>query len=194
MRRPRLLLFAATMIGASALAVGVADAKPLEREHYSGTDTFSFDDCGFTIDAEIAFSGLFMLKEGKHGDPTPYLFDNYRYQVTFIDTETGEGIIQQGNGLYKDLHITNVEGTIYQFEGLEAGQPFSIRTLDGDIILRDYGLLRTTFVVDTKGDTDLDNDEFVEGSFEVLADRGAHPGFYFDEEMFCATVEEALAA
>jgi hypothetical protein len=182
MRRPRLLLLAATMIGASALAVGAANAKPLEHEHYSGTDTFSFDDCGFTIDAEFAFSGLFMLKEGKHGDPTPYLFDNYQYEGVFTNRETGAWFTQSGNGLFKDIKIVNVSGTIYTFEAVENGRPFEVRDSEGNVIIRDRGHLRTRFVVDTLGDADLDNDVFIEGSFELLAESGAHPGFFTD---FC---------
>jgi hypothetical protein len=46
-------------------------------------------------------------------------------------------------------------------------------------------VLVTTFQVDTKGDTDLENDEFIEGSWSLLKDAGSHPGFYLDfcEEM-----------
>ena len=39
-----------------------AQAAPLEREHYSGTDSFDFDDCGFVIHDEVTFEGTFMLK------------------------------------------------------------------------------------------------------------------------------------
>ena len=33
-----------------------------------------------------------------------------------------------------------------------------------------------------RGDSDLDNDVFIEGSFALLKDAGRHPGFYID---FC---------
>jgi hypothetical protein len=182
MRSPRVLLFAATMIGAATLGVGMANAEPLEREHYSGTETFSFDDCGFTIDGEVTFSGLFMLKEGKRGDPTPYVFDNYQYETVYTNAETGAWFTQSGNGLFKDLKIVNISGTIYTFETVENGRPFEIRDSDGNLIIKDRGHLRTRFMVDTLGDTDLDNDVFIEGSFELLAESGSHPGFFID---FC---------
>jgi len=38
------------------------------------------------------------------------------------------------------------------------------------------------FTVDTKGDSVLDHDEFIEGSFSLLKDAGSHPGFHID---FC---------
>ncbi len=58
---------------------------------------------------------------------------------------------------------------------MEAGQRFVVRDGDGNIWYRDRGVLKTTFQVDTMGDTDLDNDVFIEDSFEVLADNGRHP-------------------
>ena len=48
-------------------------------------------------------------------------------------------------------------------------------------------MLRSTFQVDTLGDTDLENDVFIEDSFVLLADNGRHPGFYID---FCEVVED----
>ncbi len=48
--------------------------------------------------------------------------------------------------------------------------------------MRDRGRLLTVFTVDTLGDDILDNDIFIEVSFELLADNGPHPGFYMD---FC---------
>ena len=69
---------------------------------------------------------------------------------------------------------------------MEAGQPFVMRDGDGNILFRDRGVLKSTFQVDTKGDTDLDNDVFIEGSFELLADHGRHPGFYVD---FCEVID-----
>jgi hypothetical protein len=65
---------------------------------------------------------------------------------------------------------------------MEAGQPFVARDQAGNILFRDRGVLKTTFQVDTKGDTDLDNDVFIEGSWALLTDHRRHPAFYID---FC---------
>ena len=85
-------------------------------------------------------------------------------------------------GLFKTVRATLVEGTIYQFVAMEVGQPFVMRDGEGEVLLRDRGLLVTIFQVDTKGDLDPENDEFIDGSFFLLADHGRHPGFYID---FC---------
>lgn len=173
---------ALTMIAGANLAAGTVHGAPLVREHYSGTDTFSFNDCGFQIDGITEFSGVFMLKAGRGGDPTPYLFDNYEYRTVYTNPLTGQWFEISGNGLFNELHIVNVTGTVYTFEAVEVGRPFELRDMDGNVILRDRGHLRYTFSVDTLGDANIDNDIFMEGSFELIADNGRHPGFYAD---FC---------
>lgn len=165
-------------------------ARVIERSHYSGTDSGVENICGHRVHFEVSFSGLFMLRM-RGNEPTPYYFDNYRFRDVHTDAE-GNGFIIQSNGLYKDLRITHVRGTIYRFVAIESGQPFSIRSLDGGVVVRDRGLLKTSFLVDTHGDADLDNDEFVDGSFRVLMDSGSHPGFTLTEDEFCAAVEEAI--
>jgi hypothetical protein len=164
---------------ALALA-GPVQAAPIEREHYSGSDSFTFDDCGFVITNDVVFEGLFMLKAPREDGAPPYLFD--RYHVVETLTANGRTATVEHRGLYKDLRITHVEGTIYQFVAMEAGRPFTARDGDGNVLIRDRGVLVTTFQVDTKGDTDLENDEFIEGSWSLLKDAGSHPGFYID---FC---------
>jgi hypothetical protein len=185
----RKLALGVAVVAGSALAVDPAGAAPLEREHYSGTDSFSFDDCGFLIEGTTTFHGLFMLKEGRSGDATPYLFDNYDFQDVFTNPATGAWFTRDGSGMYKDLRIVNVEGTVYRFEAMEVGQPFVIRDSDGNVIIRDRGGLRFGFTVDTLGDDNLENDIFIDGSFELLADHGSHPGFYLD---FCELANDLI--
>lgn len=170
------------VVAGSMLVAGPAGAAPLERVHYSGSDSFAFEDCGFLIEATSTFSGLFMIKEGRHGDATPYLFHNYASEAVFTNPATGASFSLQSEGLIMDLHIVNVEGTVYRVESMEAGQPFVIRDSEGNVVIRDRGRLLTGFTVDTLGDDDHDNDIFIDGSFELLADNGRHPGFYMD---FC---------
>ena len=78
---------------------------------------------------------------------------------------------------YKDLHATLISGTTYRFVAQEFRSTIRRRgTTRVPCSLHDRGVLKTTFVVDTKGDNDLSNDVFVDGSFELLADHGSHPG------------------
>lgn len=183
-------LFVALVVTASStFATGTVDADPIEREHYSGTDSFSFRDCGFQIDGVSTFSGVFMLKRGRAGDPTPYVMDNFKYETVYTNPVTQAWFTESANGLYKDLRIVNLEGTVYHFEAFYAGQPFRIHDMDGNLVIKDRGHLRVGFSVDTLGDADLDNDIFFDDTFEVVADNGAHPGFYID---FCDLASDLI--
>lgn len=179
------LLFPLVAILALMTPIATAQAAPLERENYSGTDSFDFDDCGFVIHDEVTFKGTFMLKAPREAGAPPRLFDNYENHEVL--TANGRTLYIDHQGLFKDLRITHVEGTIYRFTAMEAGQPFVVRDAEGNVLIRDRGVLKTTFLVDTLGDTDLDNDVFIEDSFELLADHGRHPGFYLD---FCEVATE----
>jgi len=166
-----------------ATAAPAASAAPLERENYSFTDSFTVD-CGFPIHNEVTGKGTFILKAPRTPGGPPYLMDNYEVHETL--TANGRTLFVDHQGLYKDLHITLVEGTVYQFVSMESGRPFVVTDPEGNVLFRDRGLLVTTFQIDTQGDTDLGNDVFIDGSFELLADHGRHPGFYIDA---CAELE-----
>lgn len=182
---PVVAAFAMIAFAAPALA------KPLEHELYSGTDTFLVDDlCGTDWTIDVTFSGNFMLKAGRDGSP-PYFFDNYRYREVWTDlNDPTRMVIHQGNGLWRDHHITLVSGTTYHFEVIEAGQPSTWWTIDGTLIFRDRGSIVWEFTVDTLGDEDLGNDIFVsdEGPTSI---RGPHPELV-SGEAFCPTINAAI--
>ena len=55
---------------AAALVAGSppAGATAIGREHYSVTDEFSFEDCGFTLDFASTFYGQALLRVDKTGE------------------------------------------------------------------------------------------------------------------------------
>ena len=111
---------------AAFVLVGSVAAAPLEREHYSfqESDTFTDTECGapITIDYTGDFSGVFMLKDKKPGGPTPpYFFDNYSGVETFTNVANNKTATITHQGLYKDLQIEHVEGTVYQFTARRRG-------------------------------------------------------------------------
>jgi hypothetical protein len=170
---------------------GTATAKPLEREHYSfsESDTFIETECGdpLSIDYTGEFSGLFMLREGRGDNPTPYLFDNYEGVETYTNSEDPSKtatVIHQG--VYQDLRIELISGTVYEFTALEAGRPIVVYGPDGSRLVMDRGRIESGFVVDTKGDTDLSNDVFLE--FLGASVSGPHP-VYDGEAEFCDLVD-----
>jgi hypothetical protein len=164
--------------------------------HYRGLDRFSYT-CDFGQGQQIQVNGagehhgVFTLKSGHQGDPTPYLTDNYSWYLVSTNPANGKWFREDGNGIYKDLHITNVEGTVYTFVSQETGQPYSLTDMNGNRVFFDRGRLLTTFQVDTKGDADLSNDEFIDGSYQLLSENGAHPGYFFGGD-WCTDIVQPL--
>jgi len=185
------LIVSAVLVLAAVAAAPVAGGT-LEHEHYEGSDAGEWSDCGPTYEFEGSWSGLFTLKAGRAGDPTPYLTDNYEWDWINRNPENGKWFAEHGNGQYKDVKITNLGGTIYRFVAQESGSPYTIVTSDGQRISVDMGLLRYQFDVDTKGDSDLENDEFIEGSDVLLADHGSHPQWHRTQDEYCAIVNDLL--
>lgn len=173
----RLSLAVACAAGALLLGAPTAGAAPIERENYSGSfdDTFVDTECGdpMTIDYHVDFEGVFMLKQGRRGDATPYLFDNYKTVETYTNVANDMTATVMHNGLYKDLRIELIEGTMYHFTALESGRPVIAFGPDGSRLIFDAGRIFWTFDVNTKGDSDLDNDEFIADYPPSVA--GPHP-------------------
>jgi hypothetical protein len=190
--RYRLVLTAAVGMLWAALAAPTG-AAPLEHEHYAGSDSFTVEDfCGTDWSVEATFEGNFMLKAGRRGDATPYFFDNYRYREVWTDmNDATRQFIHEGNALWRDHRITLVEGTTYHFVVHESGAPSVGTTMDGRFIFRDRGTIVWEFTVDTKGDDDLGNDEFVsdEGPTAI---HGPHPELLADDPQRCAWIEESI--
>jgi hypothetical protein len=166
---------------AALVLVGSVAAAPLEREHYSfeDSDTFTDTDCGdpITIDYTVQGSGVFMLKDRRPGGPTPpYVFDDYSFVETFTNVANDKTVTITSQGLYKDVKIEHVEGTVYQVTAIRTGRPFVAYGPDGERLFFDRGRIRYSFLVDTLGDADLDNDVFL-GDVSDPDIAGPHPLF-----------------
>ena len=66
-REWRFALAGVAILAVLAFGASAAGAKVIGKEHYSGTDSSSFDDCGFVIDVESEFSGQVLFRVGKGG-------------------------------------------------------------------------------------------------------------------------------
>jgi hypothetical protein len=166
-------------------------SRASNASHYHYHDVFTYDVCGPTVVGTSDNTGQFRLKKGRQGDPTPYYFDNYEWHTISTNPANGKWFREDGQGIYRDLHITKVEGTVYTFVAQETGRPYSLTDMHGNRVFFDRGRLLTTFQVDTKGDDDLSNDEFIEDSWQLLSENGSHPGFFFDGD-FCDIVRDLL--
>lgn len=178
MRRPRSIALALVIASLSTLALsGSASATVVFQEHYSGTDSFSYDDCGPTVDVEVTFSGVAHIRVGKGKDDSAFFaHDNYTYQEVHTSA-TGAVLVISGNGLFQETRATRIEGDVFMFSSVNSGQVFTVTDDEGTVLIRDRGTIRETIVFDTLGD-DVPGGIFIESVSFILA--GPHPGFYFD--------------
>ena len=85
---------------------------------------------------------------------------------------------------------TPLGGTIFEFEAVEAGQPFVIEDAEGNVVVRDRGALRHRIVFDTLGDDEPGGVVLEEFDSAV---HGPHPGFA-DDFPFCEIAAELTGA
>jgi hypothetical protein len=158
--------------------------------HYHYLDAFTYDDCGFKVVGTNENLGTFRLKPG-HNNPTPFWFDNYEWHTITRNPANGKWFREDGQGAYKDVTITKVEGTVYTFVSHQTGQPYTLTDMYGHRVFFDRGNIVTTFQVDTLGDNDPSNDVFVDGSFQVLGIHGPHPMYVWDGN-WCTDIVQPL--
>ena len=185
----RLVMAALAALTSLALGAGAAGARVIEQQHYSGTESFSFGECGFTLDVVSEFSGRFHFRVDKGGQAF-LVHDNYRFRDVVTNPETGRWFVVRGNGMGHEIQATHVSGTIYEFVALESGQPFVIEDSSGRVVVRDRGVIRARFLFDTLGDGEPGG-EFVE--LLELSLHGPHPGFGEDFP-FCEIAAELTGA
>jgi hypothetical protein len=189
-RNPRALCVIAGLAVAAMLALGApAGATVIGQEHYSGTDTYSFNDCGFWLDAESEFYGQILFRVDPGGEAF-LVKDKFWYRDVLTNRDTGEWFVLRGNGLFHETKAKHIEGNVYEFTAVEAGQPFVIEDSAGKVIVRDRGVIRHTAIFDTLGDG-VPSAEFIEETHTSV--HGPHPGFA-DDFPFCEIAAELTGA
>lgn len=176
-------------LAAVLLGAATASATVIEQQHYSGTDSFSFDDCGFTLEGQSEFHGQYLLRVDKTGQA--FLEHNkFWFREVITNPETGKWFVVSGNGLFHQIEATQVIGTIYEYVAIEAGHPFTIEDSAGKVIVRDRGVIRSTILFDTLGDS-TPGGVFLGETDAVV--HGPHPGFA-DDFSFCEIAAQLTGA
>ena len=192
----RTLRLAAAAVAAAALAIltvwsQAAEATIFDGGFYVFPYEFSYDDCGFPVEVVGESSGHFRLREGKGAlAGTFFLKDAFSYREVHTNLETGLSFVQRGHGVFNEVRATPLGGTIFEFEAIEAGQPFVIEDSAGNVVVRDRGALRHRIVFDTLGDDEPGGLVLEELDSSV---HGPHPGFA-DDFPFCEIAAELTGA
>ena len=167
-----------------------AHAQVLQREHYAATFEGHERTCGRRLHVETTMSGIRMTRSS-HGGLPPKSYDHYDIHEVLTDA-AGEGYIIDLAGLSNDVRVRFVGGSLYRYTANDAGQVFTIRTLDGRAVERNSGLLRFTYLLDTLGDSDPGNDVFLGDTVQLVKIAGTQPLQTQSEAEFCAAVDQAV--
>lgn len=171
------------VVGAAVLVLTLAlpvSASMFARERYSGSDVFSYDDCGPVVDVTVEFGGFFQIRTGTGDDASAFFaHDNYWYRETHVRRSDGKTVVLSGNGNFIETMATRVEGTIFTFTAVNAGQLFTARDGDGNVIFRDRGAITETILFDTTGD------DVPGGIFLDVLDTSFHGQFPSLDGDFC---------
>jgi hypothetical protein len=186
----RMLPVVAIGVGMTIVVSSPADATIFERFDYADTVQDEFPICGVDINYAEEFSGKGHVREGKGRQAGAFfVHDNFSSSQTFTNPDNGNFFTISRDGIFKEIKATPVQGDVFEFVDHEAGQPFVLRDMDGNVLVRDRGLISITYLFDTGGD-DVPGGEFI----ELLDVRvsGPHPGFFVEDGDECPLVRDLL--
>jgi hypothetical protein len=187
--RTRGLIGFAVVAIAMAFAAAQAMATVVDKGFYSDEPySDSYSDCGFPVDVEGTSSGHFRIRAGKGKTESAFFVsDNYSYTETHTNVDTGAFVTITGNAIFNEIKATHLTGNLFEFEAVEAGQPFELYDSDGNLVARDRGSIHHHAIFDTGGDN-------VPGAIliEELDSQvhGPHPGF----DDFCGLITPLIGS
>ena len=181
-----LVLLASLAIG--PIVGAPAQATVVDRGAFAGSETGVADElCGIALVRDSAFSGSFQVRVNKASDRRAFFQRlNFEYRDVFTNPLNGRSLTFEGKSLTNELTATQVQGNIYAYTAIEAGQPFTVRDAAGNVVLRDRGVIRHRVFFDTLGDSTPGGITLDDTTVGVT---GPHPGLDQSEEDFCAMVE-----
>jgi hypothetical protein len=145
-------------VAVAAAAVALLGAVPagatvVEQGRYTDEPyEFSYDDCGFDVAVEGSSSGQFRIRQGKgKTDSAFFLHDNFSFTETHTNPATGEFFTITANAVYNEVKARRVEGNVFEFESVEAGQ-FRFYDSAGRLVARERGNIHHRILFDTGGD------------------------------------------
>jgi len=160
-----------------ALAVAPNTALAAQPDHNAVSGSFTDPDfCGTGEPIDIAFSGIFNY------EPTA---DGWRFtsneKVLFTNPANGMKVAQQVNG-YEKVTVTQLDDGSVIFEHTMLGNPSTIKTYHGPVLVKDAGYV----VIDDHFDANLN---LLGTTFGVVV-HGPHPAD--DSTLFCTVMTDAL--
>lgn len=186
-QQPLRILTVVAVVALMIVSAVPAGATIVERERYDFSFTDGYDDCGFEVEVEGTVSGQLRIREGKgDNDSAFFVRDTFAFSETHTNAVTGAFLTIEGRGVFNEVRATRVDGDVFEFTAIEAGQPFVVFDSDGNVVVRDRGVVQYRVLFDTGGD-DVPGGEVL----DIQADlRGPHPGF----DAFCEIITPLIGS
>jgi hypothetical protein len=167
-----------------------ARADVINHQRFADSFSDDFELCAIPVHIDGQESGFFHQRVGK-GDLESAFFAHVNLTTTETITNPANGtfLVIESHAVIQETKAIRVEGTIFQFSDVTAGQPFVLRDMSGRVVLHNRGSIRTTILFDTLGD---DTPGGV--VLDVISQRiaGPHPELEMDEDAFCAVVQDLI--
>jgi len=181
------------LLAAVVAALAVAPAAQAQGAIY---ERFRFVDepyslereiCGIEVQVEGTVSGHGRVRTGKGKVATAFFeLANFAFSETWT-AANGMSVTVTGRFVFNEVKAVPLGGTVFRFTAIEAGQPHRLYDSQGNLLLRDRGVIRYSVVFDTLGDATPGGVLIEELEPSV---RGPHPGF--DDETLCPVLVPLL--
>jgi hypothetical protein len=171
----------------TALAASPAEATVVARGTFSESERVTEQLCGISLVRSTTESGSYRIRLDKKSGGQAFLQRlNLTYKDVYTNPLNGRSMTFEGKSLINELRATHVEGNVYSFTTIEAGQPYTIRDAAGRVVIRDRGVVKRQILFDTLGDSEPGGITLEE---TVIGVGGPHAGLDQSEEAFCTTVQ-----
>ena len=173
---------------AAVVAVPAAQGAIFERFRFVD-EPYSFEDeiCGIEVQIAGTVSGVTRIRTGTGKQATAFFEHvNFDYSETWT-AANGRSVTVTGNANNNEIKAVPLGGNLFRFTSIQAGQPFRLYDSQGNLVLRDRGVIRFSFIFDTLGDGTPGG--VVVEEFEPSV-RGPHPGF--DDQTLCPVLVPLL--
>ena len=167
-----------------------ARSEVINQRHFTESTSEDIEFCGLSLHVVNEERVSANIRVGK-GDLDTLFFGRWveKSVATFTNPANGKFFTVSGNSVSHDIQGTLIAGSIFKQTIIEAGSPLVLKDMDGNVVMRDRGVIRTTILFDTGGDH-VPGGETV----EVLDVRvaGPHPDFFLEDADRCALVQQLI--
>ena len=186
----------AATAGAAVLAAAAtgwaspARSEVLEHQRFADSSSRDIDLCGLSVRVDSEARGMFNIRVGK-GSVDTLFFEHTveKYADRITNPANGKYFTTSGQTVVQEMRARRVEGSVFRITSNEAGLPLVVRDMNGNVVLRDRGVITTTILFDTGGDHVPGGDVV-----EVLDVRvaGPHPDFFLEDAERCALIHDLI--